>query len=257
MSEVILGSVSVSYEGRPVVRDLDLTVASGEWLSLIGPNGAGKTTVLRAIARIVPFAGSIAIGGRSMAALSARDLARGIAMLVQEPQMPAGMTVSQYVLLGRSPHLGYLARESSHDRRIVADTLRRLALDELAARPLEKLSGGERQRAAIARALAQRAPVLLIDEPTTSLDVGRQQSVLELIDQLRHEQELTVIAAMHELTLAGQYSDRLALLVDGRLVTEGTAAEVLTEPAIATHYGAEVRVIDMNGSGTAVIPVRR
>ena len=192
-----------------------------------------------------------------MAALSARDLARGIAMLVQEPQMPAGMTVSQYVLLGRSPHLGYLARESSHDRRIVADTLRRLALDELAARPLEKLSGGERQRAAIARALAQRAPVLLIDEPTTSLDVGRQQSVLELIDQLRHEQELTVIAAMHELTLAGQYSDRLALLVDGRLVTEGTAAEVLTEPAIATHYGAEVRVIDMNGSGTAVIPVRR
>ena len=192
-----------------------------------------------------------------MAALSARDLARGIAMLVQEPQMPAGMTVSQYVLLGRSPHLGYLARESSHDRRIVADTLRRLALDELAARPLEKLSGGERQRAAIARALAQRAPVLLIDEPTTSLDVGRQQSVLELIDQLRHEQELTVIAAMHELTLAGQYSDRLALLVDGRLVTEGTAAEVLTEPTIATHYGAEVRVIDMNGSGTAVVPVRR
>jgi len=257
MSSVVLTSVSVRYEGRPVVRDLDLTVASGEWLSLIGPNGAGKTTILRAIARLVPFQGDIVIGGHPVTGLSSRNLARGIAMLVQEPQMPAGMTVAQYVLLGRSPHLGYLGRESSHDRRVVKDVLRRLALEELAARSLDKLSGGERQRAAIARALAQGAPVLLIDEPTTSLDVGRQQSVLELIDQLRHEQELTVIAAMHELTLAGQYSDRLALLVEGRLVATGTAAQVLTERTISAHYGAEVRVIDMNGSGTAVVPVRR
>jgi len=256
MSEVALNSVSVSYEGRPVVCELNLTVASGEWLSLIGPNGAGKTTILRAIARLVPFEGEILIAGQTVATLSSRDLARGIAMLVQEPQMPAGMSVSQYVLLGRSPHLGYLARESSHDRRVVADVVRRLALEELAARPLEKLSGGERQRAAIARALAQRAPVLLIDEPTTSLDVGRQQSVLELIDQLRKEQELTVITAMHDLTLAGQYADRLALLVDGRLVAVGTAAEVLTERAISAHYAADVMVIDMNGSGTAVVPVR-
>ncbi len=257
MSEVTLKSLSVSYEGVQVVHELDLTVASGEWLSLIGPNGAGKTTILRAIARLVPFQGDVLIGGQAVTALSSRNLARGIAMLVQEPQMPAGMTVSQYVLLGRAPHLGYLGKESSLDRRVVRDVLRRLALEELAARPLEKLSGGERQRAAIARALAQRAPVLLIDEPTTSLDVGRQQSVLELIDQLRKEQELTVIAAMHELTLAGQYADRLALLVEGRLVAVGSAAEVLTEPAISAHYGAEVRVIDLNGSGTAVVPVRR
>ena len=257
MSEVTLKSLSVSYEGVQVVHELDLTVASGEWLSLIGPNGAGKTTILRAIARLVPFQGDVLIGGQAVTALSSRNLARGIAMLVQEPQMPAGMTVSQYVLLGRAPHLGYLGKESSLDRRVVRDVLRRLALEELAARPLEKLSGGERQRAAIARALAQRAPVLLIDEPTTSLDVGRQQSVLELIDQLRKEQELTVIAAMHELTLAGQYADRLGLLVEGRLVAVGSAAEVLTEPAISVHYGAEVRVIDLNGSGTAVVPVRR
>ena len=257
MSEVTLKSLSVSYEGVQVVHELDLTVASGEWLSLIGPNGAGKTTILRAIARLVPFQGDVLIGGQAVTALSSRNLARGIAMLVQEPQMPAGMTVSQYVLLGRAPHLGYLGKESSLDRRVVRDVLRRLVLEELAARPLEKLSGGERQRAAIARALAQRAPVLLIDEPTTSLDVGRQQSVLELIDQLRKEQELTVIAAMHELTLAGQYADRLALLVEGRLVALGSATEVLTEPAISAHYGAEVKVIDLNGSGTAVVPVRR
>src|SRR5205823_739989 len=159
----------------------------------------------------------------AVTALSQRQAARNVAMLVQEPQMPAGMTVSQYVLLGRVPHLGYLGRESSRDRRIVRDIVRRLALEDMTSRPLDRLSGGERQRAAIARALAQQAPVLLIDEPTSSLDVGRQQSVLELIDQLRREQELTVIAAMHELTLAGQYADRLALLVAGRLVAVGAA----------------------------------
>jgi len=138
----------------------------------------------------------------------------------------------------------------------VAGILERLALDRLAARPLDHLSGGERQRAAIARALAQQAPVLLVDEPTSSLDVGRQQEVLELIDELRAEQGLTVIAAMHDLTLAGQYADRMALLVGGNLVAVGTPAEVLTEPAIADHYQAQVRVMQMNGSGRAVIPIR-
>jgi len=256
VSDIVLAGVSVAYDGEPVVRDLDLTVASGEWLSLIGPNGAGKTTILRAIARLVSFQGEIRIGGRAVTELSSRDVARQVAVLVQEPQMPAGMTVAQYVLLGRAPHLGYLGKESARDRRIVRDVVRRLTLEELASRPLDRLSGGERQRAAIARALAQQAPVLLIDEPTSSLDVGRQQSVLELIDELRKEQELTVIAAMHELTLAGQYADRLALLVGGRLAAVGSAAEVLTEPAIAEHYRAQVKVIQMNGSGTAVVPVR-
>ncbi len=255
MSEIALAAVSVAYDGVRVVTELDLSIASGEWVTLIGPNGAGKTTVLRAIARLAPFEGNIRIGDQAVRTLSAREVARRVAMLLQEPQMPAGMTVAQYVLLGRSPHLGYLGRETGADRRIVAETLRRLALDEMASRPLDHLSGGERQRVAIARALAQQAPVLLIDEPTTSLDVGRQQSVMELIDQLRHEQGLTVIAAMHELTLAGQYADRLALLVQGRLVAAGKPEEILTEPAISEHYGAQVRVIPLNGSGRAVEPV--
>jgi len=171
--------------------------------------------------------------------------------------MPAGMTVAHYVLLGRSAHLGYLGKESDRDRRMVAETLQRLALEGLSARPVDHLSGGEKQRVAIARALAQEAPVLLIDEPTTSLDVGKQQSVLELIDELRRDRALTVISAMHDLTLAGQYADRLALLVGGRLVGVGSAAEILTEPVIAEHYGAKVMVVDMNGSGHAVVPVRR
>ena len=257
MSDVTLSGVSVSYDGVQVLSPLDLTIASGEWLSLIGPNGAGKTTVLRAIARMAPFFGEIHIGDQPVASLGARELARHVAMLLQEPHIPDGMSVSQYVLLGRTPHLGYLGRESSRDRGIVAEVLRRLSLDDFAARPLGRLSGGERQRAAIARALAQQAPVLLIDEPTTSLDVGRQQAVLELIDELRREQGLTVIAAMHELTLAGQYADRLALLASGRLVALGTPPEILTESTISEHYHAEVRVVAMNGSGTVVVPVRR
>lgn len=257
MSDVTLTGISVSYDGDPVVHELDLRVASGEWLSLIGPNGAGKTTVLRAIARLVAFAGEIRIGPEAVTELGARELARRVAMLPQEPQMPFGMSVAQYVLLGRSPHLGYLGKESARDRHIVAEILRRLSLEGMASRPLDHLSGGERQRAAIARALAQQAPVLLIDEPTTSLDIGRQQAVLELIDQLRVEQGLTVIAAMHELTLAGQYADRLALLVEGRLVATGPPNEILTEPAISEHYRAQVRVLEMNGSGNAVVPVRR
>ena len=256
MSAVALHGVSVAYDGAVVLHSLDLEVAAGEWVSLIGPNGAGKTTVLRAIARLARFEGEVRIGGRVTATLGQRELARQVAMLPQEPQTPDGMTVAQYVLLGRSPYLGYLGKESARDRRIVSGVLERLSLAEFASRPLGHLSGGERQRAAIARALAQQAPVLLIDEPTTSLDVGRQQAVLELIDEVRREQGLTVVAAMHELTLAGQYAERLALLVAGRLVAIGAPREILTERTIAEHYQANVRVVSMNGSGSAVIPVR-
>ncbi len=243
MSNVVLRKVTIAYESDVVVSDLDLNIASGEWLALIGPNGAGKTTIIE-------------IGGVAVAGMGGRELARGVAMVMQEPHMPEGMSVSQYVLLGRSPHLTYFGKEGRADQRVVADILERLSLDRLAARPLDHLSGGERQRAAIARALAQQAPILLVDEPTSSLDVGRQQEVLELIDELRAEQGLTVIAAMHELTLAGQYADRLALLVGGELVAVGAPAEVLTESAIASHYHAHVHVLSLNGSGRAVVPVR-
>ena len=256
MNDVVLRAVRVAYESDVVVSGLDLSIGSGEWLALIGPNGAGKTTILRAIARLVAYQGEILIGGKAVSGMGGPELARRVAMVMQQPHMPEGMSVSQYVLLGRSPHLSYFGRESRSDHRVVAGILDRLELGLLAARPLDHLSGGERQRAAIARALAQQAPVLLVDEPTSSLDVGRQQEVLELIDGLRAEQGLTVIAAMHDLTLAGQYADRVALLVGGKLVAAGTPAEVLTEPAIADHYQAQVRVMQMNGAGRAVIPVR-
>ena len=257
MSDVRLEHVEVAYAGAAVVHDLDLSVGAGEWLSLIGPNGAGKTSVLQAIAGLRPFTGNIYVGDVPVRGLRVRELARKVAVIPQEPRLPEGMTVANYVLLGRSAHVGYFGRDRAEDRRIVSDTLDRLDLARFAGRPLEQLSGGERRRASIARALAQGAPVLLIDEPTSSLDVGRQQEVLELVDELRREQALTVIAAMHDLTLAGQYGDRVALLVGGRLVSLGRPAEVLTEPAIHEHYHAVVDVVPLNGSGRAVLPVRK
>ena len=257
MNDIVLRGVGIAYESEVVVSGLDLDIDAGEWLALIGPNGAGKTTILRAIARLVAYRGEIRIGGQTVAGMSGPELARRVALVMQQPHMPEGMSVSQYVLLGRSPHLAYFGKEGRQDQQVVAGILERLALNRFAARSLDHLSGGERQRAAIARALAQQAPVLLIDEPTSSLDVGRQQEVLELIDDLRAEQGLTVIAAMHDLTLAGQYADRMALLVAGKLVAVGTPADVLTEPVIADHYQAHVRVMQMNGaSGRAVIPIR-
>jgi iron complex transport system ATP-binding protein len=165
------------------------------------------------------------------------------------------MTVGEYVLLGRTAHLGLLGRPGPADRQAAAEAAERLDLALLASRRLDALSGGERQRAVLARAIAQDAPVLLLDEPTAALDVGRQQEVLELVGELRAERGLTVLGAMHDLTLAGQYADRLALLDGGRLVAEGRPAEVLTEERIARHYHARVRVTSVDDS-PVVVPAR-
>jgi iron complex transport system ATP-binding protein len=165
------------------------------------------------------------------------------------------MTVHEYVLLGRTPHLGMLGRAGARDGEAVEEAIARLDLGPLAARRLGSLSGGERQRAVLARALAQEAPVLLLDEPTTALDLGRQQEVLELVGELRAERGLTVLGAMHDLTLAGQYADRLALLDGGRLVGHGRPDEILGEELIARHYRARVQVVDVDGA-PVVLPVR-
>ena len=256
MTAVELSGVSVAYDGAPVVREFGARVAEGSWVGLIGPNGAGKTTLLRAVAGLVPHRGRIALGSAEVATMNRRSLSQTVAYVPQRPLLPEGTLVSDYVLLGRTPHVSYLATESRTDRRVVAEVLDRLELTELADRPLGSLSGGEVQRAVLGRALAQQAPVLLLDEPTAALDVGHQQQVLELIDRLRAEQRLTVLSAMHDLTLAGQFADRLILVSGGRAVAEGPAAEVLTEDLIGEHYGAEVRVLDDGGGGIVVVPSR-
>jgi iron complex transport system ATP-binding protein len=256
MTRVELRGVSVALDGRPVLTGLGLAIAGGSRLGLIGPNGSGKTTLLRAIAGLVPYQGEIRIGDDPGGSLSRRELARRIAMVPQNPVIPAGITVAEYVLMGRTPYIPTFGTESRRDREIVASVLEHLDLAALADRRLEALSGGERQRAVLARALAQQAPVLLLDEPTTGLDVGHQQQVLELVDTLRDDLDLTVVSAMHDLTLAGQFADQLVLLDGGRVAAAGPARAVLTEEVIARHYHASVRVLEDPGGGLVVVPVR-
>jgi len=256
VTAVELRGVSVDLDRRPVLRDLDLTVPGGARLGLIGPNGSGKTTLLRAVAGLVPHRGQVQIGDAPPGSLSRRELARRIALVPQAPAVPAGITVSDYVLLGRTPYIPYLGTETRRDLAIVADVLDHLDLGAFAGRALDSLSGGERQRAVLARALAQQAPVLLLDEPTTGLDVGHQQQVMELVDTLRRDLELTVVSAMHDLTLAGQFADQLVLLDRGRVAAAGPPRAVLTEEVIARHYHASVRVLEDPGGGTVVVPVR-
>ena len=255
MSAVAFERVTVEAGGRRLVDEVSFSVEHGTWVSLLGPNGAGKTTLLRVLAGLRRFRGSVRLQGRRLDELGRRESARQIAFVPQTPVVPGAMTVADYVLLGRTPHMGVLAREAAGDRAAAAVALERLALDSLTDRPLASLSGGELQRAVIARALAQAAPILLLDEPTTSLDVGHQQQVLELVDELRRADGLTVIAAMHELTLAAQYGDRVVLIDHGRVLADGSAREVLTEERIASLYGATVRVVHNDG-WPAIVPVR-
>ncbi len=257
MTALALDRVSVSLGGATIVDRLSAEVEHGEWVALIGPNGAGKTTALRAIAGLVPYEGRVRVLADDTRALTRKHLARRVALVPQVPLIPGDITVRAYVLLGRTPHLGYLGVERRADHRAVDAALDQLDLVSFAQRRLDTLSGGERQRATLARALAQDAPVLLLDEPTAALDMGRQQQVLELVDELRAGRGLTVLSTMHDLTLAGQYADRLLLLDGGRLVAAGTADEVLTRALITEHYGAEVEVVDALGSGFVVVPVRR
>jgi iron complex transport system ATP-binding protein len=255
VSAVAFESVVVEVGPRRIVDDVSFAVEPGTWLSLLGPNGAGKTTLLGVLAGLRRFRGTVLLAGRRLDELGRREAARLVALVPQIPIVPPAMRVGDYVLLGRTPHLGVLAREGAGDRRAAGRALARLELVALADRALGSLSGGELQRAVIARALAQEAPILLLDEPTAALDIGHQQQVLELVDELRRADGLTVVAAMHDLTLAAQYGDRLVLLDRGRVVAEGASRDVLTPERLEALYGANVRVLH-NGKTPIVIPVR-
>jgi iron complex transport system ATP-binding protein len=245
----------VTLGGAGILHGVDLDVGVGEWVTVIGPNGAGKSTLLRAVGGLLPFAGTVSLFGVPHGRLRRRERARTVATVPQNPVIPAGMAVFDYVLLGRTPYIRPLGRESIVDLAAVDEVLERLDLTRFAGRYLDTLSGGERQRACLARALAQGATVLLLDEPTSALDIGHQQDVLDLVDQLRADHGLTVLACMHDLSLAGEYADRMVLLASGRVVASGPPRAVLTEPLLREHYGARVRIID-GDQGPVIIPVR-
>ena len=254
MSLELIG-VCCDYGGPPVVDAVTLSLPSAGWLGVIGPNGAGKSTLLRAIARLVGHRGTIRFAGAELPT-TRRQIARLVAYVPQRPELPEHMTVQDYVLLGRTPHLSYLGSETRRDLEVATAVLERLALGHLAPRRLGEISGGEAQRAVLGRALAQEAPLLLLDEPTAGLDLGHQGRALELVDELRHERGLTVVASMHDLALAGQFADQLALLVNGSIVLEGSPSEVLREAHIERHYGARVQRIDTDAGHVALVAVR-
>jgi iron complex transport system ATP-binding protein len=247
--------VGVRLDGNLILRGVSLDVQPGEWVTVIGPNGAGKSTLLRAIGGLLPFTGAISLFGQPLGAQRRRDRARLVATVAQDPIVPPGMAVLDYVLLGRTPYIGPLGRESATDVAAVDDVLDRLDLRGFAGRRLSTMSGGERQRVFLARALAQGAHLLLLDEPTAALDIGHQQDVLELVDDLRRDHGLTVLATMHDLSIAGEYADRMVMLADGSVAASGRPDEVLTVELLARHYHAHVRIIP-GESGPLIVPIR-
>jgi iron complex transport system ATP-binding protein len=236
--------LSVSYSQHRVLHQVSLEVHTGEVLALIGPNGAGKSTLVRAASGVLPVeAGSVRADGRDLLSLPPMERARCMAVVPQAVTLPPAFTVWETVLLGRTPYLNFLGQTSAKDMEIGRAALARVDALELAERRVGELSGGEQQRVLLARALAQSTPILLMDEPTTHLDLQHQVALMETAHSLAHADNLSVLVALHDLNLAARYADRLALLVSGEIRATGTAQQVLEPGVIAAAYGLQVDVI--------------
>jgi iron complex transport system ATP-binding protein len=237
-------SVSVSFDGHLVVSEVSLAVKPGDLLALIGPNGAGKTTLIRAISGVIPInAGHVKADGVDLLHLSTSQRARFLAVVPQARNLSQTFTVFQTVMLGRTPYLGWLGHSGSRDEELAKRSLEIVHLQELAERRVGDLSGGEQQRVLLARALTQGASILLLDEPTTHLDLQYQSLLLNIVKNLARERNLTVLMALHDLNLASIYADRVALLVNGRIIAEGLPLEVLTEQILTSVYHVPVQII--------------
>ena len=236
--------LSFAYNGRPTLAGVSLEARAGEIVGVIGPNGSGKSTLLRTISGVLrPRAGGVWIGGVPLERLSRNELARRVAVVPQNPHLPEAFTAWEIALLGRTPHLRLLQSESRRDLEIVKRALETCGAWENAHRRIGELSGGEVQRVVIARALAQEPSLLLLDEPTTHLDINHQTAIMDLIALLAREQGLAVVAVFHDLNLAAQYCRRLVILREGRVLVEGAPLEVITAENVGSAYGAEVCVV--------------
>jgi iron complex transport system ATP-binding protein len=250
-------NLKVGYGDRMVVDGLDLSVVGGTVTAVIGPNGCGKSTLLRALGRLLPArGGSVLLDGRRIDKMPTRDVAKVLGMLPQAPLAPEGLSVADLVARGRQPHQAWYRQWSSDDEAAVAEALRMTGMDDLAERTVDELSGGQRQRAWISMALAQGTDLLLLDEPTTYLDLAHQIDVLDLVQRLHGEMGRTVIMVLHDLNLAARYAEQLVAMKDGRVVVQGTPAEVLTEAMLLEVFGLDARVVPDPVSGTPlVVPI--
>ncbi|WP_113701020.1 ABC transporter ATP-binding protein [Nonomuraea lactucae] len=249
--------VKLGYGDRTVVENLDLGVQAGTVTTIIGPNGCGKSTLLRALGRLLkPQGGQVLLDGKRIDRTPTREVARVLGVLPQAPTAPEGLTVSDLVARGRHPHQTWYRQWSSDDEAAVVRALEMTGLADLAERPLDELSGGQRQRAWISMALAQGTDLLLLDEPTTFLDLAHQVEVLELVRHLHREAGRTIVMVLHDLNLAARYADRLVAMREGQVIAAGDPHEVLTEDLLREVFDLDAKVIPDPVAGTPlVVPI--
>jgi iron complex transport system ATP-binding protein len=256
MIKLEVKSLGLAYGRNVVVENLTFQVLPGEMVGLIGPNGSGKSTIIKALSRVIsPLSGQILLDSKDISQIPRGDLARLLGVVPQMPLLPNAFTAFEIVLMGRNPHLGLLQYEGARDLSITWQAMERTATQSLAERRIDELSGGEIQRLVVARVLAQEPKAILLDEPTANLDISHQVEILDLIKNLCRENNLTVVAALHDLNLASQYCDRLILINKGRLHAQGTAKEVINPQNIKEVYGAEgcVYAHPVNGLPTVLL----
>lgn len=249
MSAVTVRGLDLFYGRQQILHQVELTVAPGEFLVLIGPNGTGKTSLLKAVAGLAPASGTIEIFGRALAAYHRRQLAQVLAVVPQATASDFPFTVAETVLMGRAPHLALLELEGAEDHRLAHQAMEFTEVSHLADRRLDELSGGERQRVIIARAICQEPRLILLDEPTASLDPAHQVRIMDLLERLRRERGMTVLMVSHDLNLAAMYGGRLALMGEGRVTAVGTPAEVLTVARLEACYGCRMEVVASVAAG--------
>ncbi|MGD6756201.1 ABC transporter ATP-binding protein [Streptomyces sp. BH105] len=253
-SRLTAESLTLAYEDRTVVDGLDLEIPDGKVTVIVGPNACGKSTLLRALGRLLkPRAGTVLLDGTELARTPGRDIARAIGVLPQSPTPPDGITVADLVARGRQPHQKWWQQWSEADERAVTQALEHTNTTALAERPVDELSGGQRQRVWIAMALAQETELLLLDEPTTYLDIAHQVEVLDLVRRLNHERGRTVVAVLHDLNQAARYADHLVAMKDGRVVAEGPPAEVITADLVHTVFGLHSVVVPDPVTGSPLV----
>ncbi|MGB7236776.1 MAG: ABC transporter ATP-binding protein [Rhodococcus sp. (in: high G+C Gram-positive bacteria)] len=256
-SRLVAEDLTLGYGDRIIVENLDLNVHTGVITTVIGPNGCGKSTLLRALGRLLkPKGGSVFLDGKAISSMRTKEVARVLGMLPQAPTAPEGLTVGDLVSRGRHPHQSWIRQWSSDDESEVASALQLTGVDDLADRPVDELSGGQRQRAWISMALAQGTDILLLDEPTTYLDLAHSVEVLDLVDRLHEEMGRTVIMVLHDLNLAVRYSDQLIVMSQGKIVESGRPQDVISEKLLMDVFGLEARVIvDPVSDRPLIVPI--
>lgn len=258
VENITIGYASPRQPAKAVLRAVSFDLQEGEILAVIGPNGAGKTTLVRTLTGILPLPpdggnGRVRAGGQDLAILSPAERARLMAVVPQARQLPPAFSVWETVLIGRTAHLNWLGQTSEHDEQLARKAMERTSTLHLAQRRIDELSGGEQQRVLLARALAQNAPLLLLDEPTSHLDFKYQFSLLEQLRQLSRQDHLGILLVLHDLNLVARYADRVALLVDGQLHALGAPDEVLSAPLLSQAYGVPLQVLRPQGGGPPFI----